>query len=51
MQGFMFIRQVLYHLHHISSPFCHDYFEGRVWLLAQAGLNYDLILSFLPWLG
>jgi hypothetical protein len=38
---------VLYCLSHVSSSFCSGYFEDRVLLFAQAGLDLDPhILSF-----
>jgi hypothetical protein len=41
-QGFMLAKQVLYHLSHISSPFCYGYFGdggGSLKLCAQVSLE------------
>jgi hypothetical protein len=38
-QGFIFARQVLYCLSHVSNSFCSGYFGDRISLFAQAGLK------------
>jgi hypothetical protein len=50
-QGFMFDRQVLYHLSHAFSPFCSGYFGDRVLLFAWTCVDQDPILHFLLSLG
>jgi hypothetical protein len=39
-QGFVLVRQALYGLSHVSSPFCSGYFGDTLLLFAQAGLLF-----------
>jgi hypothetical protein len=40
-QGLMLDRQILYHLHHSSSPFCFSYFSNSLVFFVQASLDPD----------
>jgi hypothetical protein len=41
IQGCTLARQTLYHLNHTSSSFCFGYFEERILLFAQTGLDHN----------
>jgi hypothetical protein len=47
-QGFVLVKQTLYHLTPSSSPFCFSYFSDRVsWFLPGPALDHDL-LTYAP---
>jgi hypothetical protein len=48
VQGLMFARQMLYHLRHVSNPFCVGYLLYSVLLYAVASLDGDPLLCDSP---
>jgi hypothetical protein len=46
LRAFVLARQTLYHLTHISNPFCSGYFRDKILLFAQARLDFDNIFTF-----